>query len=125
VTYPGWNLDDIRILGVLPQSVCSDAPAEVPFVGFADTETLQWVPPVDSGGVAPTYDTLRSDSATDFDGAAICIEADDGSDVSAVDASDPSVGEVYYYLIRAETPCGDGSLGEVTGGAPRSGRACP
>jgi len=125
VTYPGWNLDDIRILGVLPPSVCSDAPAEVPFVGFADVETLQWVPPVDSGGVAPTYDTLRSSSASDFDGAAICVEADDGSDAIAVDATNPLSGGLFYYLIRAETPCGDGSLGELTGGTPRSGRACP
>ncbi|RLE19511.1 MAG: hypothetical protein DRJ50_12135, partial [Actinobacteria bacterium] len=125
VTYPGWNLDDIRIYGVLPPSVCDDAPAEVPFVSFADLNTLQWVPPVDSGGVAPTYDTLRSTSGADFGAAASCIETDDGTDSVAIDATIPSADEVYYYLIRAETPCGDGSIGEGTGGAVRSGRACP
>ena len=63
VTYPGWNLDDIRIWGVLPQAECVASPGEVESVRFlSDGQTMVWERPADMGGpIVPVYDVLRSD----------------------------------------------------------------
>jgi hypothetical protein len=126
-TYPGWNLDDIRIWGVGPSQGCAAAPGEVPDLRmWADKQTLDWMPPDELGGtVAPFYDVLRSGSADDFTAAGSCIESDDGEDTVAVDLDLPAPGSVFYYLVRAENGCGAGSLGEGADGSPRSGIACP
>jgi hypothetical protein len=72
------------------------------------------------------YDTLRSVSPVDFLTAA-CLESDDGPDTTAADGTIPSVGQVFYYLTRAQNACpqGVGSLGSNSSGAPRAGVDCP
>ncbi|MDX1387832.1 MAG: S8 family serine peptidase [Acidobacteriota bacterium] len=116
VTYPGWNIDDIRIIGVIP-AACLGAPAEVRNVTFAaDRQTLTWSPSAYQGGTVPVYDTIRSTAPDDFEGGSVCIESDD-ADTTATDAQAPAVDEVFYYLIRAENDCGSGSLGVGAGGA--------
>lgn len=103
-------------------------PGEVRDLLFAaDKQTLSWSPPAAPGGTASAlaYDTLRSPVASDFAGAAVCIESNGGPDASATDPSTPSPSEVLYYLVRAENACGSGSLGASSSGAERSGRTCP
>jgi hypothetical protein len=79
---------------------------------------------------APTsallYDTLRSVSPGDFL-SATCLEFDDGPNTTATDGTIPSVGQVLYYLTRAQDACpqGAGTLGTNSSGAPRAGADCP
>ena len=47
-------------------------------------------------------------------------------DLQAVDAEIPSIGDEYYYLIRAESGCPDGlgPLGYTSWGIPLSAPDC-
>ena len=146
----GWYIDDI-VLTDLRQanldcaedsdmdgvSLCGDCtdsdatawalPGEVVDLTFAaDARTLSWSPPASPGSTALTYDLLRSNSRGDFWTAA-CLESNDGSNLTAVDAQSPSAGGVFYYLARARDNCpyGRSALGSSSAGVPHDGRGCP
>lgn len=87
---------------------------------------LSWSPPLDEGGDVVRYDVLRSGSADDFMGGALCVATDESS-TTVLDGSVPASGGVFFYLVRAENDCpaGEGTLGNASSGAPRSGRSCP
>ena len=94
----------------------------------SNTTTMTWDAPVAIGGtVAPYFDLLRSDLAGDFTAAAVCVETDDGTDMTAIDTSDPAPGGLFHYLVRAENACptGPGDLGDGSSGQERPGRSCP
>jgi hypothetical protein len=103
-------------------------PGETLNLRFTSGTTLDWEPPADPGAPAPDllYDTLRSGSPDDFL-SAICLESDDGPNTTATDGTIPSVGQVLFYLTRAQNACpqGAGSLGTNSSGAPRAGVDCP
>jgi len=63
----------------------------------------------------------------DFVAAATCVESNDGSNTTAVDAAVPANGTGFFYLVRPENACpsGQGVLGTNSSGTPISGRACP
>lgn len=88
--------------------------------------TLEWVAPAGPGGTpaATAYDTLRSADPEDFLNSTFCVESNDAGDTEAVDWASPSEGAVFYYLIRAENVCGEGSMGVGSGGFGREGRDC-
>jgi hypothetical protein len=125
VTYPGWSLDDIRLWGSLPSQSCVAAPGEATGLAFStDKQTLVWNRPADMGGpVSPFYDLIRSDSPQGFQAAGVCVESDEGADTIAVDPAAPASQGVFYYLVRAENPCGAGSLGTGAAGE-RSAVGC-
>jgi hypothetical protein len=103
-------------------------PGEVPVLVLEpDGQTVSWSPPIDQGGSTLVYDTLRTSDPADFDLGAVCVESDDGTDTMAVDSDPVPAGVTYYYLVRAENACpaGEGSLGNDSDGASRSGRTCP
>jgi N-acetylneuraminic acid mutarotase len=118
-------------------SVCEDCddanagvqttPAEVGGLDLtgADLALLDWS--FAGGGVR--YDVLRSADAADFVSGAVCLESDDASDTTAMDAAVPPPGGVFYYLVRGENACpdalGEGPLGVRSDGQPIQGRACP
>jgi hypothetical protein len=91
------------------------------------TTTLTWNPPASPGATALVHDLLRSTSASDFVAAAVCLESDDGSDMTAVDASTPGAGSVFFYVSRSQNGCpaGEGPLGTASFGVARAGRSCP
>jgi hypothetical protein len=126
VTYPGWNIDDVRIRGVGPSQGCLAAPGAVGQLFFwDDTMTLDWMPPAEQGGqVAPTYDVIRADVADGFASDAVCIETDDGTNTYAIDPEQPPANGAFYYLVRAENACGAGSLGHSSSGAERTAIDC-
>ena len=66
---------------------------------------------------------LRADSPQGFLAGGVCVEADEGADTIATDLDEPLSEQVFYYLIRAENPCGAGSLGAGAAGE-RSGLDC-
>ncbi|HET6278306.1 MAG TPA: putative metal-binding motif-containing protein, partial [Candidatus Polarisedimenticolia bacterium] len=122
------------------QSDCNDAdggiwgtPGEVAGLilthpGGAGGTDLDWQQ-VAIGGLpaAMLYDVIRSPNMADYVTAAICLEADDGPNATAIDLADPPVGGVFIYLLRAENGCaaGQGSLGTDSAGTPRVGLLCP
>ncbi|MDH3593138.1 MAG: thrombospondin type 3 repeat-containing protein, partial [Planctomycetota bacterium] len=90
----------------------------------AGITTLAWQTPAIPGGVAPAYDTLRSDTSSDFT-EAVCIESGDPSDTVATDGTDPVAGAGFSYLVRAANTCGTGPLGKTSAGVDRVGSGCP
>ena len=90
---------------------------------------LTWNPPGEQGATSVVYDTLRSDVPFDFDSAALCLESDDGVDLSSEDwVGNPVEGAVIYYVVRAENACpldGTGPIGWDSRHRPRPARACP
>jgi subtilisin family serine protease len=109
-TYPGWNIDDVRVRGALH---CAAEPGEVQGLSLPDRTTLTWEAPGSTGGTTPYYDVLRSSSPSDFTGAA-CVESDDGADTAARDTQIPAPGETLHYLVRAENGCGGGTAGTAS-----------
>ncbi len=103
-----------------------DTPSETRFLRFTDKYNMEWMLPWYLGSLGPVYDVLRSGTPSDFTSTVECVETNDGSDTHATDLGEPSLGQVYYYLIRAETACpeGLGPLGEDSVGVPRSGADC-
>jgi beta-xylosidase len=87
---------------------------------------LAWNPPNDLGGTFILYDTLRSSDPSDFETGTFCLESN-GADTASTDTDPLEVGDVFYYLIRAENDCpsGHGSLGSDSEGMARIGRSCP
>src|SRR5262249_18371476 len=116
---------------------CSDStatiwgtPGETLNFRFTSLSALAWDPPAAPGAAvsALVYDTLRSTVRNDFlSGSTVCLESDDGPNTAASDAAVPSVGQVFYYVTRAQDGCpsGQGSLGNLSSGTPRAGRSCP
>ncbi len=116
---------------------CNDAdgnawakPGEVSGVLVTGSGTLTWSAPA-IGGNTPgfVYDTIRSTSPSNFFGPAICIESNNGPNVTAVDAATPGAGQAYFYLIRPQNSCPPpndaGTLGFASSGSERTGRNCP
>ena len=106
-----------------------ETPPEISGDRFAaDKETLSWSSVAPLAGAGATYDVVRG-SVADLrvDGGfagAVCIS--DSQGMSSYTESDaPPVGEVYYYLVRAQNVCADGSFGSRSGGAPRVVTGCP
>jgi FG-GAP repeat protein len=104
------------------------APGETLNLHFTSLSDLAWDPPAAPGTSSPLlYDTLRASVAADFQsGATVCVE-NDGPDTATVELTTPALGQVFFYLTRAQDACpaGQGSLGTDSFGVPRQGRSCP
>jgi hypothetical protein len=124
--------------GVVNSDDCSpldptvwDTPGEVTDLVLTHTAgvtTLSWVAPLTGGTAASMrYDTLRSTSASNFNSlvTTVCVETDDGPNVTATHAIDPANKEAYYFQVRAENTCGLGSMGVTSALVDRVGIACP
>jgi hypothetical protein len=107
-------------------AICATPPGEVLGLEIAsDAQTLTWIVPLDDGGEAPLYDTLRSGTPWDFGTGSMCIESSDGADLQALLPGFPTPGTAFYYLVRAENTCGPGTLGAGVGAVTRpAGRDC-
>jgi hypothetical protein len=93
--------------------------------GSGSTTLLAWTTPPNASGWPLAYDTLRSTVPTDFTGAAICLESDDGSDTAASDAASPPDAGAFFYLVRAVSRDCRSPLGADSQGVPTAGRVCP
>ena len=126
-------LSDASCLSAVPE--CNDGaagywgtPGPTINLRFTSKTTLFWDRPTSPGAVASVlvFDTIRSSVAGNFM-LGVCVESDNGPNLTAADASTPSIGEVFYYLNRAQNACpaGVGSLGTNSSGTERAGVSCP
>ena len=90
------------------------------------TEIL-WDASSDSDSAVTYYGLIKSQVADDFSSIAACLtDPFSPGIVSTVDfGSSPALGTAFYYLVRAENPCGIGSFGTQSDGTPRTGISCP
>ena len=91
----------------------------------ADKQTLGWTVPLLPGSTLLDYDTVRADTPTTFDVAGTCVETNDGTDLMSLAPAEPLVAEVFFYLVRPENGCGQGSVGTDSDGVPRVAADCP
>jgi hypothetical protein len=87
----------------------------------AGSSSLHWQPLPWREDMGRRYDLLRASDPADFLHAADCLESDDDADTKATDTQLPPVGTAWFYQVRGEYVCpeGSGSLG-----AGREGRDC-
>jgi hypothetical protein len=85
-------------------------PQEVEGLVFTNKNRLDWdVTPRTGIGGAQFYDVERSSSVSTFVGSTVL--EDDDANRHATDTSNPAVGSVFAYLVRAVNYCGNGPLG--------------
>ena len=121
VTFPGWNVDDVRVLGVT-EAACTAAPGETPALRFIDRETLRWGLTPFYGGTEPVHDVLRSVDPRDFSSATCVAAGVSGS--TATDAEPVPAGGSRFYLVRGRNGCGSGLAGQGSDGEPHVAPAC-
>jgi|GEM_PF-246356 subtilisin family serine protease len=105
-----------------------DAPTEVGGDRFSGATTYQWNSLATIAGSGTTYDVvrglisqLRADAGFTN---AVCVSSDQpGASYSDIDI--PPMGEIFYYLARAQNGCGTGNWGRGLAGAPRTITSCP
>ncbi|HEV8202272.1 MAG TPA: immunoglobulin domain-containing protein [Candidatus Polarisedimenticolia bacterium] len=94
--------------------------------GTGGVTSFSWSAPAIGGTAAGMlYDVVRSTAASDFVGAGLCVESDDGPNTVATDGSAPSAGAIFFYVVRAQDACGPGVSHRDNLGNPRSARDCP
>jgi subtilisin family serine protease len=82
--------------------------------------SLTWMAPELPGGLDPSYDLLRAESAADL-ASADCIE----SGLSAPFSTDDEIPtDAFFYVVRVGNRCGNAS-GDDSSGTPRAAAACP
>jgi len=86
---------------------------------------LDWAPPLQQGGLALTYETVRSQDPHDFAIFAGCVGDSDPSDTSNSDGEVPLPGDLFLYLVRAANACGRGTLGWDSANVEHLGAPCP
>ena len=111
---------------------CNDAtsdvwsvPSEVPNLLFTSQFEFQWDPPAEPGGFLSFYSVARSETPSDFT-TAECILAWYHVQLPGYGFDDltPAPGELWSYVVFAETPCGAGSIGVDSEDVPRDGLSC-
>jgi hypothetical protein len=70
------------------------------------------------------YDVVRSPIASDFVVAGVCL-ASDAAGLQATDATAPSAGGAFFYVVRALDVCGAGVSHRDSAGTPEPARSCP
>ena len=95
-TWPGWNIDDVSVRGVVapPTIELTVAPASLSWTAAADTSQ---------------YDVVRGDLRTlragagDFLSAVDACVADDQGSTSLAFTLDPAEGEGFWFLVRGDS----------------------
>jgi hypothetical protein len=94
--------------------------------GVAGVTSLAWSAPVTGGTPAGMlYDVVRSTLASDFVGAGVCLESDDGPNTVASEPSAPAAGGIFFYVVRPQDACGPGVSHRDNNGNARLARDCP
>jgi hypothetical protein len=102
-------------------------PTEVPGVAVApDKTTISWGTPTTFYGSHPVYDVFRGQQPS-FGAVPVytCLSPNQtGNSVS--DATTPNAGDPpFLYIVRGQTDCGEGTLGQGKNGPVRTVPSCP
>ena len=106
-------------------NTASVIPGEVFSLAFSDKDTLGWVASVSSA----RYEIARGPTngfPVGSSGSEACVTPPGGTfDLTFDDATLPSAGAGFWYLVRARNACGAGTYGTRSNGVPRVTAACP
>jgi hypothetical protein len=86
--------------------------------------TVTWTGP-SGNAVYDIASSQLSDLPTVGTSSATCLSNDLADETYLDTRVDPSAGDGYYYLIRAQSACGRGSYGIDSAGAERAPAVCP
>jgi hypothetical protein len=102
-------------------------PTEVQAVTIAaDKTTISWTAPAVFYGNSPMYDVFRGQQTAVGASPVFSCFSPDQTGSSVTDATAPGPGDLpFLYLVRAQTGCGDGPVGQGTNGLVRTVPSCP
>jgi hypothetical protein len=107
------------VWGALPTEVLSVKVA-------ADKSTITWTAPTVFYGSTPGYDVFRGQQPSLGAVPVYSCFSPNQPGAVAIDASTPTPGSLpFLYLVRAQTGCGDGPLGQGKNGPVRTVPSCP
>jgi hypothetical protein len=107
------------VWGALPTEVRS-------VVVAADKATISWTAPTVFFGSTPGYDVFRGQQPLIGGTPVYSCFSPNQAGSSATDATAPALGDrPFLYLVRAQTGCGDGPLGQGKNGPVRTVPSCP
>jgi hypothetical protein len=89
----------------------------------ANKARLAWSAPASPGAAQVRYDLLRSHAASNF-GSPACVAKDTIATTTEDSSAPPSLGAMYFYLVRVKNACGT-NVGAASNGIPRVAGACP
>jgi hypothetical protein len=113
---------------------CNDAngtvwgiPNEVPGVAFAANKTtIGWGIPSSPGGTALAYDVFRGQQSSPGATPVYTCLSPNQAGTSVIDATTPAAGaRPFLYLVRAQTSCGEGTVGVGQNAPARTVPSCP
>jgi hypothetical protein len=113
---------------------CNDADATVwaipnEIAGLAiaaNKTTIIWSLPSAPGGTAITYDVFRGQQAAPGVAPVYTCLSPNQAGTSVTDATAPAVGaRPFFYLVRAQTNCGEGTVGVGQNAPARTVPSCP
>jgi len=102
-------------------------PRDVGGERFRSSTLLEWNSAVAGSGSGARYDVVQgllSQLPPGTGSAETCL-VNDASTKTLTAATNPTVGQAFYYLVRASNACGTGTFGAGSSGVPRNTRACP
>ena len=92
----------------------------------ADKSTISWTAPTVFFGSTPVYDVFRGQQPSLGGVPTYSCLSPNQAGASVTDASAPLPGSrPFLYLVRAQTGCGDGPLGQGKNGPVRAVPSCP
>jgi hypothetical protein len=108
-------------------AVWGAVPTEATALTFAgDKTTLSWTAPTVFFGSSPLYDVFRGQQPSLGAIPVYACFSPNQAGASAGDAGSPGVGALpFFYIVRAQTGCGDGPLGQGKNGPVRTVPSCP
>jgi hypothetical protein len=100
-------------------------PSEVVSLTFSNATSYSWTAPAIPGGTTPAYDVLRAPQTSSGVAPAYACFQPDLAVLTSSDATNPPVGQSFFYLSRAGNSCGEGLAGTRSNGQPVSTPPCP
>lgn len=113
---------------------CNDAsaavwaiPSEVGGVAIAANKTtISWNVPAAPGGTSLLYDVFRGQQASPGANPVYSCLSPNQTGTSASDGTTPAPGALpFLYVVRAQTTCGEGTVGQGKNGPVRAVPSCP
>ena len=100
-------------------------PSEIVSLTFSNATSYSWTAPATPGGTIPAYDVLRAPQpSSGVAPAYACFQPNLGV-LASSDATNPTMGQSFFYLARAGNSCGEGVAGTRSNGQPVSTPPCP